>query len=236
MILQRDRAWRLFPYPCVGMYEYVRFNLPSYPLHRELLQLIRDGGKFLDVGCCFGQDIRYLRAQTGIDARNLYGADLRQEFINMGYDLFLDRDTLPSKIRQADIFDDNCWMYQELSSGVSVIHLGYVLHLFNYSTQVDMVKRMMRLLDKKPGNMVVGRSVGAEVPGHYMHPTVGQMYRHSMITFQELWEENAGCKVAVYLHMGKARRVSADGKQVFEHPPTERAVELEFCVLILPNE
>lgn len=215
------------------MFEYARFNLRTYPLHRELLELLRTGAKYLDVGCCFGQDIRYLRTQPGIDPMNLYGVELRQEFIEMGYEMFLDRESLPSKIAQADVFDDNAWIYRELTGKLSVIHLGYILHLFDYNTQVDMVKRMMRLIDRKPGSMIVGKSVGAEAAGLFVHPTVGEMFRHSMITFREIWEENSGCNVAVYLHMGKERRVSADGKQIFQHPANERAVELEFCVLIL---
>lgn len=138
-----------------------------------------------------------------------------------------------SRIRQADLFDDESWVMREMRGALSVVHLSYVLHLWGWEKQVDAVRRVVRLLKREKGCMVVGRSVGSEVPGEFVHPTVGVMFRHDEETFRKMWVENCGCEVEVKVKVGKSRRVSADGKKWFEHPPMERAIELEWAVVLV---
>jgi hypothetical protein len=89
---------------------------------------------FLDLGCCFGQDLRKV-AHDGAVQENLYGSDLRAEFFEMGYPLFLDKDTLKSKFIAADITDSNSAL-SELDGRINIIYAGPFLHLFSYADQV----------------------------------------------------------------------------------------------------
>ena len=52
---------------------------------------------FLDVGCCLGTDMRKL-VFDGVPAQNLVGIELRQQYIDLGFDLFRDRNRLGAKI------------------------------------------------------------------------------------------------------------------------------------------
>ena len=48
----------------------------------------------LDVGCGFAQDLRQL-VFDGAPAENIYGVEIENPFMELGYDLFLDRTKLP---------------------------------------------------------------------------------------------------------------------------------------------
>lgn len=219
------------------MFEFTQFNLPLYPKYYELLATLRAGGRYLDVGCCVGQDVRYLYAQGDIPAENLYAADLKQEFIDMGYELFMDRKTFRARIEPADLFDDQCWINQELAGQMDVIHASYFLHLFEYDTQLSAAIKLVHLLKAQRGSKIVGRSVGSTIPNTYIHPTVGAMYRHSYETFEAFWLEvgdATGTELELTATIHDTARVSVDGK-VFDHPPEENAIDIRFCVTVISS-
>ena len=58
---------------------------------------------FLDLGCCVGQDIRLL-AHAHVPGYRLVGADLEASFVELGYDLFRDREKLGAQFLFGDIF------------------------------------------------------------------------------------------------------------------------------------
>jgi ubiquinone/menaquinone biosynthesis C-methylase UbiE len=67
--------------------------LPVYP---DIIKRLKDGQAFLDIGCCFGQVIRKL-VYDGVPSENIYGADFREDFIELGHELFRDKATLRTK-------------------------------------------------------------------------------------------------------------------------------------------
>ena len=71
---------------------FFSFNLRRLSFYIEVFERLRAGATFCDVGCCFGQEIRHLVFYGGIDFTQLYGFDLEQEFVEMGYELFRDRE------------------------------------------------------------------------------------------------------------------------------------------------
>jgi 2-polyprenyl-3-methyl-5-hydroxy-6-metoxy-1,4-benzoquinol methylase len=87
----RKKAFEIFPYPCIGMYRFLDLGLGQTGVYDDIVQRLKKGDKFLDLGCCFGQEIRQL-ISDGVPAENCYGSDLRQEFIDLGYDRVQDRD------------------------------------------------------------------------------------------------------------------------------------------------
>jgi hypothetical protein len=65
---------------------------------------VKNGGSFLDIGCCFAQDIRKL-VHDGAPADSLWGAELVPDFIDLGYELFNDKTSLGANFMVANIFD-----------------------------------------------------------------------------------------------------------------------------------
>jgi SAM-dependent methyltransferase len=154
------------------------------PQYAEILGRLKGGEeKFLDLGCCFGQEIRRL-VYDGAPSENLTGSDLRPEFFELGYELFKDRETLKSSFIAADIFDTKSEL-KSLYGTIGVLYAGSFLHLFGWEKQVVIAKRMVELLKPVPGSVVLGRQVGDLVPGERPHRTNPEdtMFRHNVESF-----------------------------------------------------
>jgi len=91
--------------------------------------LLKAGGNLLDLGCCFGQDLKKL-IHDGAPASSLFVADLRSEFIELGYELFLDKHKIGVQFLIADIFDPFSSLKQ-LDDQLYVVYIGLFLHIFD---------------------------------------------------------------------------------------------------------
>eukprot|EP00026_Physarum_polycephalum_P011893 Phypoly_transcript_12141.p3 GENE.Phypoly_transcript_12141~~Phypoly_transcript_12141.p3 ORF type:complete len:101 (+),score=18.31 Phypoly_transcript_12141:779-1081(+) len=56
--------------------------------------------------------------------------------------------------------------------------------------QVQLVKRIAKLLKPTKGTMIAGRQVGNAQPGHYDAASGGTMYQHNEQSFKEMWCKN----------------------------------------------
>ena len=96
---QRDKAWEIHPRPYIGQLRFLDLTLSESPSYPDILARLKNDpeAKFLDLGCCFGQDIRKL-VYDGAPAPSLYGAELRREFVELGFDCFRDRDKIAATV------------------------------------------------------------------------------------------------------------------------------------------
>ncbi|KAF2502409.1 hypothetical protein BU16DRAFT_474636 [Lophium mytilinum] len=183
----RDRAFDIFPYPCIGLFRFLDLSISSSPQYAEILQRIKGGQQFLDMGCCFGQDIRKL-VHDGAPAENLYGADLEMQFMELGYDLFLDKETLKTKFIASDIFDPEAEIKQ-LDNSIDIVHASSFFHLFDWKQSVQAAKRIVEILKKEPGALVIGRQLGGEESGDIESPIDKKTrYQHNSESFKKMWK------------------------------------------------
>jgi len=207
----RDEAWAVFPYPCIGGFRFLDLAISLSPDYPAILHRLKSGNEnFLDLGCCFGQELRKLAAD-GAPTDRLYGADLRPEFFDLGYKLFRDQGTLKSKFLAADIFDPASPL-AELDGKIDIIYAGSFLHLFGYDQQVAVCKRMVKLLRDREGSVVLGRQGGNLVSGEHAHRRGGTVFRHNAESFRKMWEEvgeATGTKWRVELEMMVPERAEA---------------------------
>lgn len=161
MFYQRVRAWSIVPYPCIGRFHFLELSISLSPLYPTILKrMIESKHTLLDMGCCFAQDVRKL-VSDGAPSENIYGAELRQEFIDLGYDLFRDRDTLKSKFLIGDVFDDSDESeFKQIEGGIDIIYAASFFHLFNWDDQVRVAELVVRLLRPVRGSIVFGRQRG----------------------------------------------------------------------------
>lgn len=125
----------------------------------------------------------------GAPSSNTYGFDIDGELIDVGYDLFLDRDTLKTKFLVRDVFDQSA-DWSPLEGKIDVIHASAFIHLFNWQQQVHVATVLARILRPVPGSMIVGRQMGSTEPGEYPALKPGTMlYWHDETSFQKLWDE-----------------------------------------------
>ncbi|KAF6217820.1 hypothetical protein HO133_006647 [Letharia lupina] len=188
----RDRAWNIFPYPCIGQCRFLDLSISLSPLYPTILRRLKESNHLLlDLGCCFAQDIRKL-VSDGAPSENVFGADLRPEFVDLGYDLFRDRDTLKSRFLIGDIFDETTGStFREFDGKVDIIYAASFFHLFNWEDQVGMTERVVRLLKPVEGSLILGRQRGNVNSGEYEHRTNSKatMFRHNEESWKEMWKQ-----------------------------------------------
>lgn len=186
--------------------------------------MLKSGGKLLDLGCCFGQDLRKL-VHDGAPASSLYGADLRSEFIDLGYDLFLDRDRIGVQFLTADIFDPNSSLKQ-LDGQMSVVYIGLLLHLFDWEGQRKACERIVGFLKPEKGVLVLGQQVGCLVACDVMSGGERKVTRHDLASFEKLWKEvgeRTGSQWEVRANLDEGLGVG-DGTRAWDRHETRRLV------------
>ncbi|PQE24513.1 methyltransferase domain-containing protein [Rutstroemia sp. NJR-2017a WRK4] len=197
-----NKAWSVFPFPCIGGFRFLDLAIASSPYYPTLLsRLSTSDTKFLDLGCCVGQELRKL-VHDGAPSEKLYGCDLRSEFYDVGYDLFKDKDTLKTTFLTADIFDEENEDLKKLEGDIDVVYAGSFLHLFGWDDQVKICKRLTKIL-KKEGSVVMGRQVGEVTAGERTHTvdTSRTLFVHNKESFERMWKEvgeSTGTKVCCH--------------------------------------
>ncbi|CAM1501858.1 Fc.00g038420.m01.CDS01 [Cosmosporella sp. VM-42] len=187
----REKAWDVSRYPCVGRWKFLYILDPQDPRYQQVLFRLNVGGSrdvLLDLGCGVGQVIRQLRSD-GVDGSQLIGTDLQSKFIEIGYDLFQDRDSLGATFVTGDMLDPDDKRLTSLRGKVTIIHAGSFFHLFNWVQQLYVGKRLVEFL--KPGTrnaLIYGRHVGTNRPGE-SRTSYRSAYLHDQASFQRLWDE-----------------------------------------------
>ena len=153
---------------------------------------------YLDLGCAFAQDIRRLVAD-GVDSSKCYGADLRLDLIELGYELFRDKEMLKSQFIAADIFDSDSPL-RALAGQIDIIDASSFFHLFNLDEQKTIARAVIKLMTPRKLSLVVGRQVDAVEPGETLNRLGKSRYRHNLESWRKLWDdvgEEIGVRFAV---------------------------------------
>ncbi|THZ89474.1 hypothetical protein D6C84_00094 [Aureobasidium pullulans] len=186
----RDTAWEVFPYPCIGQFRFLDMPLGGFNEYPEILKRLKSGNEnYLDLGCCFGQDIRRL-VNDGVPGSVLIGSDLHQGFLDLGYDLFKDKDKLDSKFIAADVFESQSAL-TPLAGKIDILHTSSFFHLFGYEGQKKIARRVVQLLKPQKDSLLVGRQVG-NVRAHEEESSAsgsGNMFLQNVESWKQMWEE-----------------------------------------------
>lgn len=161
-------------------------SLPEYP---AIIERLKRGDVLLDAGCAFGYVLRQL-AVDGAPASNLIGAELRQGFIDLGYELFKDRDTFDARFYAGDLLDAEDHSYDEINGKIDIIHAAALFHLFGWDDQVKLGVRLVKFFKPTATKaLVVGRQIANPHPLDPAEHAKQELtwYRHNAQTWQRLW-------------------------------------------------
>ncbi|EFX04744.1 hypothetical protein CMQ_1672 [Grosmannia clavigera kw1407] len=203
----RDRLWDVYPWPCVGQFKFVSLTLYRQPSYGRICDIVRRGGRFLDIGCAAGQDLRYLMLDAAAGqtdgagnpltpsalSANSFGLDRMAGYIETAYDFFRDRDRLQTRFIVADLFDRRADGPVEplLRGSVDVLHAGMIVHVWDLPGQHRACERIVELLAPRPGVIAVGNNVARleGKAGDYIGPEGTIMYKHDAASFRAMWAE-----------------------------------------------
>ncbi|KAF8588575.1 hypothetical protein K439DRAFT_1334874 [Ramaria rubella] len=177
------QAYAVYPYPCIHFLGFTQLKISRLPLYDTVLKLgkEREGAVLLDIGCCFGNDVRKVIAD-GFPRENVIASDLRAEFWTLGHQLFKSsQESFPVAFLPGDVFDPSFLSPAEalpvtasslsppllpplscltsltpLRHRISVIHASSLFHLFPRHQQRVLVHKLGILLSPLPGSLIFG--------------------------------------------------------------------------------
>ena len=113
--------------------------------------------------------------------------DIEPNFLQLGYDLFLDSGKILSKLLAADIVNGDDPLWDTLKGTQDVIHTANFFHLWNLHTQHHVSKTISGLLRPAAGSMIVSSSIGAiEARDLHFVNRDNSMYCHSPQSLRDL--------------------------------------------------
>lgn len=144
----------------------------------------------------------------GARVESVYGSDVFSDYERVGHELFHDTDAFKNHFIGADLFDEDVNGALVKTEGTwDVISIVMFLHIFDWPTQIRACKRILKLLSRKPGSMVIGAQTGSTTPGEQVlkPPFIAEgahksVFRHSADTFTEMWkivEQDEGVRLKV---------------------------------------
>ncbi|KAH9044354.1 hypothetical protein EDB85DRAFT_1908860 [Lactarius pseudohatsudake] len=207
-------AYKVYPYPCIRLFSWARPGVSRLFPYQNLLKLgrEREGAILLDIGCCFGTDVRKAIAD-GFPLRNVVASDLHQGFWDLGHKLFRTTpDTFPVTFLPGDVFDPEhlsivspftanspplttvpdlgtLTSLNPLRGHVSAIYASSFFHLFPEDAQLRLARALAGLLSPEPSSMIFGKHIGLPESGHRedLSPRV-RLFCHTPRSWSGLWD------------------------------------------------
>lgn len=125
------------------------------------------------------------------------GVDIDKGFIDLGYELFQDRDRFKAQFVVGDVLNSSASL-EPLYGQFDIINASSFFHLFGWDDQVTIGQRLVRFFKPEADKaMIVGRQVGAYEAQNLeewreqakVDAATRRHYRHDLASWQLLWDE-----------------------------------------------
>ncbi|KAK1485520.1 hypothetical protein CTAM01_12470, partial [Colletotrichum tamarilloi] len=217
----RRKAWNDCPYPCIGLWLFLKLQLRNNREFDEAVWRTQRGENLVDFGCAVGQDLRSL-VHAGSPPQSLHGIDLTPSFFSAGKSLFNDPHT-PITFLQANALSPPSTLPSSWRNNFTIITANYVQHCFSLQDQETYAAFLLALLSGKPNDLIFGRTAGTtegEARREEMHK--GQrLYRHTEASFVEFWTRVAAqhgrrARIETWVDEVPAFELRGEGMERFE--------------------
>jgi len=166
--------------------------------------------KFVDIGCCFGTDLRQLLLD-GASLYNITALDQFSQFWKAGLDLFEDTKRM-SPLARSNIFLEASFLADDIFKRLysflghdaqetyDCVYMGSVLHLLNEQDIERALEVAAKLL--KSGGVYFGQNVGRSQPGVLLENAqraedAALRYLHSPASLEDLLKRKGFCDVEI---------------------------------------
>ncbi|KAG2128703.1 hypothetical protein DEU56DRAFT_915375 [Suillus clintonianus] len=197
-------------------------KISRHPKYQSVLQLGRDYKEalFLDLGCCFGNDVRKAVAD-GWPVTRMISTDIRQELWDLGHVLFRSTPaSFPSHFISGNCLDptflssepgpssqslpdlSSLTSLNDLRGKLTAIHAASIFHLFSQEEQASLVRAVASLLSPAPGSIAFGSHVGYPKQGTIRWKGPGMKadkYCYDPESWNKLWEDAGPFKTETIL-------------------------------------
>lgn len=209
----RAKAIRVFPYGCVSRFGFMNLHSatddPRFQAVTARLKMPNAEETFLEVGCLMGTLLRHL-SHEGVSSDRLYGTDIQPSFLELGYDLFGDRDTTKATYLATDMLKNGDDCLNQLEGKIDVIYAANFFHLFEQHDQFKAATRIIKLLNRKnPNAFIFGINYGPKDTEN-----IWKKYILDQETWREMWQDVSAsvgivCKVTMEI----------EGNESWNHTP-----------------
>ncbi|KAJ6579940.1 hypothetical protein DFH09DRAFT_1029875 [Mycena vulgaris] len=214
----QKKAYEVYPYPCIRRLGFARLKInKNRAAYEHVLELGKTPGFILlDIGCCFGNDLRKI-ASDGFPVENTIGSDLRQDFWGLGHELFRSTpESFPVVFVAGDAFDPDFLApptqepqsepvsatsgldlravksLNALRGRLSAIHSASLFHLFSEAQQLELARRLAGLLSPRAGSMIFGCHGAHPTKGYTLSAAGKHMFCHSPESWAVMWVGDGG--------------------------------------------
>ncbi|KAJ5122039.1 hypothetical protein N7526_008976 [Penicillium atrosanguineum] len=164
----RDQAWAIRSYPCTGLGVWLVPFISRSRAYPIILQRLRSGATFMDIGCFLVGDMRRL-VFDGAPSANL--------------------DRFDAHFILADIMspEENPEL-QALKGSVDIISISAVMHQWDWKDQLEAAKKLVAFA--KPGALVMGYQIGNVEAKEVVNSTLQVcQWRHDPVSFAKMWDQ-----------------------------------------------
>ena len=92
----------------------------------------------------------------------LWGSDYFEEYEVAGQEYFRDKVRFQNRFIAADLFDESSDSGLEQTAGTwNIINIVMFLYVYDWNKQVQCCRRILQLLSRTKGSMVIGAQTGA---------------------------------------------------------------------------
>ena len=192
-VLFRDKALKSFEYGCIRGARFIHPPIITHPKWKTEIKPVLSssdaGVNILDIGCCFGTDVRYC-INLGCDPRQVLGVDISNDFIELGFDYFGDRKTLENRFIVMNVLENDGKKFIDAALKMNdnklfdIIQIAAVYHLLTEREGEVMMKLAVSLVNKSNG-IIFGTALGCKTEGpSYRKEKL--RYLHSEQSFEKL--------------------------------------------------
>ena len=203
-------------YVCIERFMFLKPRLPYHVAYKSLLEKLKSPDskqipkKVIDVGCCFGQDIRQLILE-GVETKNIYAVDIHDGYWNVGREFYMDNlSHLSTRLDGiTTLFEDFAKPYplpaectdrvvDSLTGNFEAVVCQLVFHVLTKEQTENLIKRMCSMLKK--GGILIGTCLGSKEDATSWAKTPtgeGVRYLQSLKSLNELLGENGFINIDV---------------------------------------
>lgn len=186
--------------PSIGRWRFVQLVNRADRHYQAALARLRDQDSaemLLDLGCGVGQVLRQF-VHDGVEPSRLYGVEMLEPLIEIGYRLFRDRALLQDRFAVGDVLEcdhdpavGGC--LDRLRGQITLVHASRFWHLFGWAQQLALARRIVRDFlrpDPCPRSpaIIFGCQIGSLEPGE-RYGLRSCVYLHDQASLQRLWDQ-----------------------------------------------